>query len=240
MRPVFVRCCNLSRRGSVGDVRPMLLVLFGAVGLLLLIACANVANLLIARSSGRRRELAVREALGAGRFRIVRQLLIESTIASLVGGAGGVVLGAWLLRALVTVAPAGTPRLDKKVSPDTTTVLFAFGVISLFGGVFGIVPAIHASTMTDRSSVMRAPRAGGTSGSRRVRQALIVAEIALALVLLTGAGLMARTISSFAAGPVRVSFGSCVDAAALASGRSMVGRTQGGVCRRPPRGERGQ
>ncbi|HEV3139257.1 MAG TPA: ABC transporter permease [Vicinamibacterales bacterium] len=180
----------------VADIRPTLLALFGAVGFLLLIACVNVANLLIARGAARRHELAVRAALGGGRLRLVRQLLVESTVVSVAGGALGVAIGALLLQALVAAAPDGTPRIAT-VALDRAALLFALGAVGLCGIVFGAFPALHASrssTTDGQQAVLRGRASGFSAGSHRLRRGLIVVESALALMLLAGAGLMIRTV----------------------------------------------
>jgi len=175
----------------VGNVRVGLLVLFGAVWLVLLLACVNIANLLLARASGRAREVALRSALGAGRRRLVRQLLTESLVLAGIGGGVGIVMGIWATHALVSLAPAGTPRLDE-VTVDGR--LLAFGVLLTIGvGVLcGLAPAFQLS----RSRVVPALKEGdrgSSGGGQRARRTLIVTEVALALVLLVGAGLLLRT-----------------------------------------------
>jgi putative ABC transport system permease protein len=177
----------------VADVRLTLLVLFGAVGFLLLIACVNVANLLIARGASRQHELAVRAALGGGRARLVSQLLVESTLLSVVGGLLGVVIATGLLRALMTVAPENTPRLAN-VHLDATALLFALGAAAISGLVFGAIPAMQVSGVRGQQALIRGRAAGFSSSSHRLRRALMVVETALALILLTGAGLMMRTL----------------------------------------------
>jgi putative ABC transport system permease protein len=189
---VGVRAERLADR-FVADIRLTLLALFGAVGFLLLIACVNVANLLIARGASRQHELAVRAALGGDRPRLVAQLLVESTLVSLVGGALGVVLSLWLLRVLVAAAPDGTPRIEG-VTLDTTTLAFALGASVICGLVFGAFPALQASGVNGQHALIRGRSAGFSAGSHRVRRGLMVAETALALILLTGAGLMVRTL----------------------------------------------
>jgi putative ABC transport system permease protein len=177
----------------VTDVRSTLLVLLGAVGFLLLIACVNVANLLIARGAARQHELAVRAALGGGRLRLASQLLTESALVSSAGGLIGVVLAAWLLRLLVAVAPEGTPRLDQ-VQLDRAAVLFALAATTVCGILFGAFPAFQASSAGGQQVVVRERRSGGTAASHRLRRGLMVVEVAVALVLLTGAGLMVQTL----------------------------------------------
>jgi putative ABC transport system permease protein len=180
----------------VQNVRPALLVLLGAVSLVLLIACANVANLLLARAVGRQKEIAVRTALGGSRLRIVRQLLIESVMLGCLGGAAGVLLAAWgvsLLMAMVT----GLPRAGG-VDLDVPVLLFATALSVLTGVIFGIAPAIQATRVDIREALNEEGRGSPAGGARhqRMRSALVVAEVALALVLLVGAGLMMRSFAS--------------------------------------------
>jgi predicted permease len=177
----------------VNQDRETLLVLFGAVGILLLIACVNVANLLIARGAARQHELAVRAALGGSRLRLAMQLLIESTLLAAAGGALGVLLASALLRGLIAVAPEGTPRLDE-VSLDSSALVFAIAAASVCGLLFGAFPAAQASGTSGQQLVIRTRATGASAGSHRLRRGLLVAEVALALILLTGAGLMIRTL----------------------------------------------
>jgi len=177
----------------VNQDRTTLIVLFGAVGILLLIACVNVANLLIARGATRQHELAVRSALGGGRARLLTQLLVESTLLSAAGGALGVLLGLGLLKVLVAVAPEGTPRLDE-VALDRTALLFAMAAAAACGVIFGAFPAAQASSVTGQQLVIRTRSTGASAQAHRLRRGLLVVEVALALVLLAGAGLMVRTL----------------------------------------------
>jgi putative ABC transport system permease protein len=179
----------------LGDTKRALLVLLGAVGFVLLIACVNVANLVLARSASREGELAVRVAMGAGRWRLVRQALIESLILAGLGGALGLALAVGGLHLLHAVAPAGVPRLDA-VSLDVTMVISTFAATALAGLVFGIVPAFQS---TGRSLVdsLRERGRSALSGprGRTTRHALVIVEMALAVLLLTGAGLLIRSFS---------------------------------------------
>jgi len=176
----------------VGDVRPMLLLLQAAVGFVVLIACANVANLLLARSVARKREVAVRVALGASRGRVIRQFLTESVLVSLAGGGVGLLLASWGSAPLLGAVPGGLPR-NEAIALDGSVLLFTL-VISLFTGfLFGLAPALESS----RSNVQEALKEGGRSavgGQRRTQSALVVSEVVLALVLLAGAGLLIRTL----------------------------------------------
>ena len=178
----------------VGDVRRILYVLLGAVGFLLLIATANVANLLLARAATREREIAVRGALGAGRRRIVAQLVTESVVLAIVAGFIGLLLASWGTQGLLAMAPKGIPRLDE-VRVNLPVFVFALSVASICGVIFGVVPALRAS----RTPLVETLKEGGRSGSgasyRRVQRTLVVSEIALALMLSVGAGLMIRSFA---------------------------------------------
>jgi predicted permease len=179
------------------QVRTTLWILLGAVAFVLLIACANVANLLLVRATGRRREIAIRAALGAGRWRIVRQLLTESVLLSLVGGVLGLVLGFVAMRALLAVNTAGLPRLGEAgtlLGLDWRVVTFTLGLSIVTGIVFGLVPALVTS-QSDLNIVIKDSSSRSGSGFRqnKTRSILVVAEVALAIVLLVGASLLIRT-----------------------------------------------
>ena len=174
----------------VAGTRPALLLLLGAVAFLLLIACVNVANLLLGRAVARQREIAVRLSLGATRWRIVRQLLTETALLALGGGAAGLLLAGWGVQALLALAPADLPRLNE-VRPDTTTVLFALGVSLTTAFVFGLAPALQASRSESAGTIKDdGTRTAGSRSQRRLHKALVVSELALAQVLLAGAGLL--------------------------------------------------
>jgi putative ABC transport system permease protein len=174
----------------VGRVRPAVLVLFGAVGFVLLIACANVASLLMARASARHRELALRSAIGAGRGRLIRQLLTESVLLASLGAAAGLALAWFGLRALIQAAPPDLPRLND-ITIDGTVLLFTLVIAVATGVIFGLVPAMQAARRNVGHSLKEGDR-GATSG-RGVRRALVTIEVALAVVLLVGSGLMIRS-----------------------------------------------
>ncbi|HEU4631082.1 MAG TPA: ABC transporter permease [Gemmatimonadaceae bacterium] len=179
----------------VGDARTPLFVLAGAVGFVLLICCANVANLMLARAAGRQKEIAIRSAIGAGRRHIVRQLLAESVVLAILGGGVGLLLSTWGVDLLVALGPRELPRLDE-LAVDGRVAAFAITVSMLTGLVFGVAPALHASR-ADLNETLKDGTKGSSGGPARARarQALLVAEVAISLTLLVGAGLMLRSMS---------------------------------------------
>ncbi len=181
------------RERMVGQLRTSLLLLLGAVAVVLLIACANVANLLLARAAYRQKEIALRTALGASRIRVVRQLLTESVLLSLVSGLIGLGLSVWLLKVLIAISPADSPRIGE-IGIDGRAFVFALGVTVLAGLLFGLVPALHMSRPDLNETLKESGRQGATGASRnRVGSFLIVSEIALSFILLTSAGLLIKS-----------------------------------------------
>jgi predicted permease len=179
------------------DAKQPLLILMGMVGLVLLIACANLASLLVARSESRQREIALRQVLGAGRWRLVRQLMTESLLLALAGGAAGLLIAAWTLGAVVTAIPESVGASGLKAQLDPRVLLFAIGLTLLTGVLFGFLPALRASTSSIHTALKE--HASGTTSSAsnvRVRKVLMVAQVALTAVLLAAAGFFAHSLKN--------------------------------------------
>ena len=178
----------------VGGTRPAVLALLGAVGFVLLIACANVANVMLARSEARQREVAIRNSMGASRFRLVRMLLVESVLLALCGGALGVAVAHFGLRALLEASPDSLPRIDE-ITIDPVVLLFAVVVAVLTGLLFGIAPALHLRLRRVGGLLKEGgQRTSASGGTARLRRLLVVTELALAVGLVVGAGLMIRSL----------------------------------------------
>ena len=193
------------KEDMVGDTKPALFILFGAVGFVLLIACANVANLLLARAASRAKEIAIRTALGAGRLRLVRQLLTESVMLSALSGVLGLVIGVWGVRALLSISPGDLPRIAELTEASFLSTIdyrmlgFTLGISVLTGVLFGLVPALQLSK-PDLNSTLKETSSRSTTGRHHyARSVLVVSEVALALVLVIGAGLLIRTFVSLRA-----------------------------------------
>jgi predicted permease len=186
------------RNQLVGNLRPIVLLVFAAVVLILLIACANVSNLLLAQSAGRQKELALRAALGAGRGRLVRQLLIENLLLALIGGIAGLVLAKWsmtpLRSGLLGIAPAKIPGLDT-IGIDRITLAFTFGASLLTGLLFGVLPALQVSSIDLSRALKEGGKGSAGFGRRNLSRTLVVAEVALAVIVLIGAGLLVRSFN---------------------------------------------
>jgi predicted permease len=181
------------KQRMVGDVKPLLLVLLAAVGFVLLIACVNVANLMLARSTARAREFAIRSALGATQRHVIRQLLTESILLALISGALGVLLAAWGTRAALGVLPSALPRAEE-IGLDGRVLIFTTVISLLAGSLFGLTPALKMS----RTGVNETLKEGGRTGSgvrHRAQSIFVIAEMAMAVVLLVGAGLMVRSLT---------------------------------------------
>jgi len=183
------------RDEMVSHVRLTLFLLLGTVGLVLLIACANVANLLLAKATVRTREIAIRAAVGASRTRIIRQLVTESLLMALAAGAAGLVLAAWGADALVALAPTDVPRLTE-AHIDFGVLAFTFGISVLASLLFGLAPALQLSRTDLNEALKQSASRGVTGGVGRMRSALVVGEVALAVILLAGAGLLIRSFSA--------------------------------------------
>ena len=178
---------------QVGDVRLMLYLMWGAVGVVLLIACANTATLLLGNATARTREIAVRTALGASRRRIIRQLVTESLLLAIVAGAAGIALAYWGMRVLVALTPADVVRLAEP-GIDGNVLAFTLALSVLTSVLFGLVPALHGSKIDVADAVKNGMRTVGARGTIRTRALLVVAEIAMAVILLTGAGLLVKSL----------------------------------------------
>lgn len=184
---------------EIGDVRLALLVLLGAVGFVLLIACANVANLQLARAAAREKEVAIRGALGAGRWRLARQLLTESSAAAVAGGGAGLLLAAWVIRLIHRFAPTNIPHLPS-ARLDLRVLVFTLAISLLTGILFGLAPVLAAFRVSLNNTLKESgPQSGSGAGTRRAQRALMIAEIALSFVLFIGAGLLVKSFHQLTA-----------------------------------------
>src|SRR5215475_1470691 len=184
------------RRRLAGNLRPIVLLVFAAVALILLIACANVSNLLLAQSAGRQREMAIRAAIGAGRGRLIRQILVESMLLSLLGGVAGLALAAWsipvLRSGLLGIVTGKIPGLET-IGIDWRTLAFTFGVSLLTGVLFGALPALQISRIDLNQTLKEGGKGSAGAGRRNLSRTLVMAEVALAAIVLVGAGLLVRS-----------------------------------------------
>ncbi|HXI24256.1 MAG TPA: ABC transporter permease, partial [Pyrinomonadaceae bacterium] len=180
------------QENEVGDLRTPLFIFMGAVAFVLLIACTNVANLLLARAASRRKEFALRVALGASRLQLLRHLLTESILLALIGGTAGIVLAIWLKDLFVAITPTSLPRAEE-IKLDPTVIVFALGLSLITGILFGLAPGLESSRLNLVRELKDAPGLFKSGGAPRLRAVLVVSQIAIALVLLVGAGLLGRT-----------------------------------------------
>jgi len=184
---------NSLQREEVGDLRPSILLFLGAVGMVLLIACINVSNLFLARAMARRKDFAVRIALGAARFQLVRQLLIESVLVSVVGGAAGLILAIWLMHLFIAISPTSLSH-TQDIKIDSTVLGFTFLLSVVTGILFGLIPGLQSSAINLVSEIKDAPGTSRSNGALRLRSLLVVSQVALAVTLLIGAGLLGQTL----------------------------------------------
>lgn len=183
---------NSLQREEVGDLRTSMLLFLGAVGIVLLIACINVSNLFLARAMARRKEFAIRVALGAGRFQLLRQLLIESVLLSLIGGAAGLLLAIWLMDLFIAISPTVLPH-TQEIKLDGTVLGFTFLLAVVTGILFGLIPGLQSSAVNLVSELKDAPGVFRSTRALRLRSVLVVSQVTLAVTLLIGAGLLGQT-----------------------------------------------